>query len=122
MTESQWSFKKMQWDSYIKQSVVSEEVKVSQLQAACDDSLRQRVFDTGTYASLTTEETFLAKMRELSVIVVHKSIHLRNLWKTAQQSDERVRAFMARVMSTADMCNMEVTCQNQSCKQKVLSF
>ena len=45
-----------------------------QLQAACDNALRQRVFDTGTHASLTTEEAFLAKMKELSVIVIHKSI------------------------------------------------
>jgi len=45
----------MQWDNYIKQSVVSEAVKLLQLQAACDDALRQRVLDTGTYSSLTTE-------------------------------------------------------------------
>ena len=69
MTESQWSFKKMQWDNYIKQSVVSEAVKLLQLQAACDDALRQRVFDTGTYSSLTTEDLFLKKMKELAVIV-----------------------------------------------------
>ena len=59
----------MQWDNYIKQSVVSEAVKLLQLQAACDDALRQRVFDTGTYSSLTTEDLFLKKMKELAVIV-----------------------------------------------------
>ena len=48
MTESQWSFTKTQWDNYINQSTVSESVKLMQLQAACDDALRQRVFDTGT--------------------------------------------------------------------------
>ena len=30
MTESQWSFTKIQWDNYIKQSVVSESVKLMQ--------------------------------------------------------------------------------------------
>ena len=85
-----------------------------QLQAACDKDLRQRVFDTGNYASLTTEDAFLSKMKELAVIVIHKSIHLRNLWKTVQQPDEPVRAFVARAMSTADMCNMEVECPNQT--------
>ena len=119
MTESQWNYTKTLWDSYIKQSVVPEATKVMQLQAACDDALRQRVFDTGTFALLTTEVLFLAKMKELSVIVTHKAIHLRNLWKTVQQSDERVRAFMARVMSTADICNMEVQCTNQECNQMV---
>ena len=65
MTESQWNYTKSMWDSYIKQTVVPEAMKVMQLQAACDNALRQRVFDTGTHASLTTEEAFLAKMKEL---------------------------------------------------------
>ena len=45
MSESQWNFTKIQWDNYIKQSVVSDSVKLTQLQAACDNTLRQRVFD-----------------------------------------------------------------------------
>ena len=119
MTESQWSFKKVMWDNYIKQSAVSESVKLMQLQAACDDDLRQRVFDTGTYSSLTTEAQFLAKMKELSVIVVHKSIHLMNLWKMRQESDEPIRAFAARATSTADMCNMIVKCTSATCEADV---
>ena len=119
MTESQWSFKQTQWDNYIKQSVVPDSVKLMQLQAACDDSLRQRVFDTGTYSSLTTEDLFMKKMKELSVIVVHKSIYLMNLWKMRQQSDELIRAFAARVTSTADSCNMVVKCPNTTCQQDV---
>ena len=119
MTESQWSFTKIQWDNYIKQSAVSESVKLMQLQAACDDNLRQRVFDTGTYSSLTTEAQFLEKMKELSVIVVHKSIHLMNLWKMRQESDEPIRAFAARATSTADMCNMIVKCSSPTCDTDV---
>ena len=115
MTESQWSFTKLQWDNYIQQSVVSPAIQLLQLQAACGDSLRQRVFDTGTYSSLTNPGLFIAKMKELSVIVVHKSIHLRNLWKMSQQADEPIRAYAARVTSTADMCTMVVKCPNQAC-------
>ena len=91
-----------------------------QLQAACSDSLRQRVFDTGTYSSLTTAEQFLTKMKELAVIVVHKSIHLMNLWKMAQQSDEPIRAFAARVTNTADMCAMSIKCPNPTCAKDVV--
>ena len=40
MTESQWTFTVIQWDNYIKQSTVSESVKLMQLQAACDEALR----------------------------------------------------------------------------------
>ena len=76
-----------------------------QLQAACDDALRQRVFDPGTYSSLTTEALFLTKIKELSMIVVHKSIHLKNLLKMHQEFDEPIRAFATRAAATADMCS-----------------
>ena len=104
MSESQWSFVKIQWDNYIKQTPVSPAVQLMQLQAACDGSLQQRIFDTGTYPSLSTADLFLAKMKELAVIVVHRSIHLMNLWKMSQESDEPIRAFAARLTATADMC------------------
>ena len=81
-----------------------------QLQAACDDDLRQRVYDTGNTASLNTTVLFLAKMKELAVITVHKSVHLMNLWRMLQEPDESIRAFVARVTATADMCGMSVTC------------
>ena len=120
MTESQWSFTKIQWDNYIQQSVVSPAVQLMQLQAACDEPLRQRIFDTGTYSSLSTVVLFLAKMKELAVIIVHKSIHMMNLWKMTQQSDEPIRAFAARLTATADMCGMVITCPNLACAQEVI--
>ena len=119
MSESQWSFTKLQWDNYISQTQVSPSVQLMQLQAACDDQLRQRVFDTGQYSALTDTASFLMKMKELAVIVVHKSIHLRNLWQMQQQSDEPIRAFAARLTATADMCGMVVECTNETCKKKI---
>ena len=58
-------------------------------------------------------------MKELAVIVVHKSIYLMNLWKMRQEAEEPIRAFAARVTSTADMCNMIVKCPNQACLKDV---
>ena len=115
MTESQWSFTKIQWENYIKQSPVSPAVQLMQLQAACDGPLQQRVFDTGKYTSLTTSELFMSKMKELAVIVVHKSIHMMNLWKMIQQSDEPIRAFAARLTATSDMCCTITKFPNQTC-------
>ena len=111
MTESQWTFTKLQWDHYIGQSPVSEATKLTQLQAACNDDLRQRVFDTGLYHNLTTPDMFIQQMEKLAVNKVHKSVHLRNLWRMIQQPDENIRAFVARLTSTADMCKMSVTCE-----------
>ena len=76
MTESQWNFTKIQWDNYIRQTVVSEDVKLMQMQAACSEDLRQRIFDSGSYIQLNTPELFLAKMKDLAVITIHKSVHL----------------------------------------------
>ena len=91
--------------------MVSEDVKLMQMQAACSEDLRQRIFDSGSYIQLNTPELFLAKMKDLAVITVHRSVHLRNLWKMLQQPDEQIRAFVARLTSTADMCGMTVTCK-----------
>ena len=111
MNEAQWSFTELQWKNYINQTPVSDAVKLTQLQAACSEPLRQCVFDTGLYSTLSTPELFLAKMEELAVVKVHKSVHLRNLWRMSQQPDETIRAFVARLTATADMCGMTVTCQ-----------
>ena len=116
MSESQWSFTKLQWLNYINQTHASDTVKLTQLQAACSEPLRQRVFDTGLYSTLSTPELFLAKMEELAVVKVHKSVHLRNLWRMSQQPDETIRAFVARLTATADMCGMTVTC---TCEREV---
>ena len=110
MTEAQWAFTKLQWDNYISQGPVPDSTKLTQLQAACSEPLRQRVFDTGLYSELTTTELFLKKMEEIAVMKVHKSVHLRNLWRMSQQTDESIRAFVARLTSTADMCSMTVKC------------
>ena len=85
-------------------------VQLMQLQTACEAALRRRVFDTGTYSALNTPELFLKKIKELAVIVDHKSLHLINLWRMSQQPVEPIRAFTARVTATADMCGMTMKC------------
>lgn len=122
MSESKWSFTEIQWNNYIEQSPNADEsTKLKQLQAACDDELKQRIFDSGNYSSLNTTILFLAKMKELAVITVHKSVHLMNLWRMSQEPDESIRAFVARVTSTADMCGMNIRCTADGCNQ-VISY
>ena len=65
MTESKWNFTVLSWNSYIGQSpTASEATQLMQLQAACDDGLRQRVYDTGNFAALNTTALFLAKIKK----------------------------------------------------------
>ena len=112
MTESKWNFTVLSWNNYIGQSPTAPEAtKLMQLQAACDEELKQRVYDNGNFDTLNTTALFLAKMKELAVITVHKSVHLMNLWRMIQEPEESIRAFVARVTSTADMCGMSIHCQ-----------
>ena len=110
-SEASWNFTKTLWDAYISQTPSSEAVKLQQLQAACEKPLLQRVFDTGMYSTLTTADMFMAKMKELAVITVHKAVHLRNLYLMNQEPEEPIRAYVARLTATADMCDMTMTCQ-----------
>ena len=119
MTESKWQFTNMQWEAYIAQTSASTDQQVQQLRAACDKELLQRVYDCGSFASLNTTAMFLSKMKELAVITVHKTIHMVHLWKMTQESDERIRAFAARVSGKADLCEMTIDCPNLTCDTKV---
>ena len=119
MTEANWQFKVIEWRSYIGQTAATPENKLLQLRAACDEELRQRVYDSGNYSGLDTENKFLARMKELAVIKIHKSVHLMNLYRMVQDSDEAIRAFVARVTGTADMCGMTVKCPTEGCNTDV---
>ena len=52
----------------------------------------------------------MSAMEKLAVLRVHKAIHTMNMWKMAQQSDESIRAFSARITGTAELCGMNVKC------------
>ena len=88
MTEAAWQFKVIEWNSYIGQASTTPENRVLQLRAACDEELRQRIYDSGDYSGLNTEDKFLARMKDLAVIRIHKSVHLMNLYRMTQESDE----------------------------------
>ena len=127
MTEAEWQLKEAEWNSYIEQTPCSEDTKRLQLKAACDDSLRKRVKDSGGW-DLGTIPLVLARIKELAVI--HKSLHLMNLDKMVQQPDENIGAFTARLTGTAEMCGMSVKCntcqvdisyRDEVVKQKIIT-
>ena len=76
------------------------------------------MYDCGTFSSLDTVELLLSKMKELAVVTVHKTIHMVHLWKMTQESDERIRAFAARITGKADLCEMTVDCPKTGCDTK----
>ena len=61
----------------------------------------------------------LAKMKELAVITIHKTIHMVHLWKMNLESGESVRAFAARITGKADLCDLTIACTKEGCDTKV---
>ena len=118
MTQAEWSFKESQWKVYINQTNVKEQVKVQQLKAACDEALLRRVHDAGGLSSLDTEVTLLAEIKKLAVRVVHKTLHLQNMWAMSQSPGEPIRAFTSRLIGTADLCDLSIQCSKSGCNQK----
>ena len=119
MSQAEWSFTEAQWTAYISQQAgLREEVKVQQLQAACDQALLRRVYDDGGLAALDTEAKLLAKVKKLAVRVVHKTLHMQNLWNMIQQAEEPIRAFASRLTGTAELCDFTMTCSSDTCTHK----
>ena len=90
MSEAAWEFKTVQWKGQVE---ASDSQKLQQLQAACTPDLLQRIYDAGSYATLTSTALFMNEMEKIAVVKVHKAVHTMNMWKMTQQSDETIRAF-----------------------------
>ena len=118
MSQAEWAFKHSQWRAYISQTQVSEEIKVQQLRAACEDDLLRRVYDAGDLATLDTEAKLVEQIKKISVRVVHKTRHLQNMWAMTQSPEESIRAFVSRLVGTAELCDMFVTCSKSGCTQR----
>ena len=57
-------------------------------------------------------------MKKLWVRVVHKTLHLQNMWSMIQSPEEQARAFTSRLIGTADLCDLSITCSKTGCTQK----
>lgn len=70
-------------------SLVTKSVKVQQFKAACDTTLLWRVYDAGGMDEITTKAGLLAEMKKITVRVIHKTLHMQNLWAMKQSPDEQ---------------------------------
>ena len=87
-------FKLIEWENYIQQTPVTDNATLLQVIAACDEGLKSRVYDRGDFASLNSVTLPLARMKELAVVRLHKSVQLMNLYKMVQQPEETINDFL----------------------------
>ena len=64
----------------------------------------------GSYTTLTSTTLLMNKMEKIAVVMVHKAVHIMNMWNMTHQSDESIRGFAASITGIADLCGMILEC------------
>ena len=130
MTELQWRFYLSEWGRYRRQTNIEGQSLLDELWSTMDTELRQLAFSEGGEDTLATEELMLARIKSLSVTVLHSSVHIVALHEMKQLPGESVKAFSARVRGTAANCNLTKKCptdnvdvsyQEETCYHVVIS-
>ena len=67
---------------------------------------------------MNTEKDLLQQIKNLGVRVIHKTLHLQNMWQMTQDPEEPIRAFCSRLVGTADLCDLTVECSSSTCSHR----
>ena len=115
MSETDWNFFLHEWGRYTRQTGIQDVTLRDELWSCMESDLRQLAFSEGYQAA--TEAELLKQIKELSVTVLHPSVHIVALHQMKQQDGETVKAFSARVKGTASNCNLTKICSKTGCTQ-----
>ena len=130
MTEEGWRFLLDEWSRYKRQTGVTGQQLLDKLWSCMTEELRQLAFAEGGSVELKTETDMLARIKKLSVVTLHPSVHIVSLHELRQQSDENTQTFAARVKGIAGSCSLTKQCPGcqetvsfceETCYHKVLS-
>ena len=119
MSEESWRFFLDEWSRYKRQTGIKDQELLDELWNCMTDNLRQLAFAEGGTTNLNTEADMTERIKSLAVVSLHPSVHVINLHKMRQESDENVHAFAARVRGIATSCDLKKKCS--SC-QSVVNF
>ena len=106
LQESYWSH----WSGVLTQDLLDE------LWSCMSTDLKRQAFDQGGIDQLNSEETMLARIKSLSVSVLHAAVHTVALHEAQQLAEETTKAFAARVSGIAANCDLSKKC---SCSNTV---
>ena len=124
MTKKDWQSKEIDWNSYIEQTPCSENAKLAELIAACDDSLIQKVRDSGG-CNLHTVPLLLDRIKELAV-EKKQAVLVQEFLSESQARDEEVRQYFSRLRDLATKCDFTVECDRcpnvVSYSDKIIEF
>ena len=114
-TDTDWQYFLSSWESYKRATKVTGQAASDQLWHCPTASLKKKVFDSGIRPT-DTEEEILAGIKRLTVKAHNNMINIVQFQSLAQDRDELVPQFSARLHGAAAICEFTVTCD---CTKKV---
>ena len=87
------------------------------LWACCSEELARAVYDSGVKNN-ADEGTLISAIRKLSVRAQNKLVNVVTFLGLAQDRDETIGSFCARLRGQATVCNFETDCSSSTCTNK----
>ena len=116
-TDSDWVYFTDQWERYKRSTKLDGQNAVDQLWACCSEELARAVYDSGVKNN-ADEGTLISAIRKLSVRAQNKLVNVVTFLGLAQDRDETIGSFCARLRGQATVCNFETNCSASSCTNK----
>ena len=109
-TAEEWATFNRRWETFKSATDMSQAETKCQLLACCEQELEANLFKDDPKLRDKTEGDILAAMKSLAVIDVAATVRVTELLAMKQDHGEGIRAFVARVRGTANICAMEKAC------------
>ena len=116
-TDSDWVYFTDQWERYKRSTKLDGQNAVDQLWACCSEELARAVYDSGVKNN-ADEGTLISAIRKLSVRAQNKLVNVVTFLGLAQDRDETIGSFCARLRGQATVCNFETDCSSSTCTNK----
>ena len=108
-TDTDWEYFLSSWQSYKRATHLTGQPAADQLWHCPSSSLKKKVFDSGIRPT-DTEEHILAGIKRLAVKAHNNMINIVQFQSIAQERDELVPQFGARIHGAAAICDFTVKC------------
>ena len=109
-TAEEWATFNRRWETFKSATDMSQAETKCQLLACREQELEANLFKDDPKLRDKTEGDILAAMKSLAVIDVAATVRVTELLAMKQDHGEGIRAFVARVRGTANICAMEKAC------------
>ena len=113
-TESDWSFFLASWTRYTSACKLEAGEEINHLWSACSESLQKQLHNKGAEAEMDKEK-FLGLVKQLAVKKRNNLVNVITFQQMAQERDEGVHAFLARLNGQAELCDLTVPCPEHGC-------